>query len=176
MDTSDRRNFLKLIGSSAIAAALPLDLSKVEGPHTISRSMARMGSTVHSKAWSRAITARSWTFAPTAIVTATASRWRSPIERRAPLRSASRPVHLPQDDVGARAWRLRHQELVAGAHERLVRPEGDGRRRFAVHLPCGRARRERRGQRQRSVDGRPGLRFFPVLPRSSRGCQSARAF
>ncbi len=29
MDTSDRRNFLKLIGSSAIAAALPLDLSKV---------------------------------------------------------------------------------------------------------------------------------------------------
>jgi phospholipase C len=29
MDTSDRRSFLKLIGSSAIAAALPLDLSKV---------------------------------------------------------------------------------------------------------------------------------------------------
>ena len=29
MDTSDRRNFLKWIGSSAIAAALPLDLSKV---------------------------------------------------------------------------------------------------------------------------------------------------
>src|SRR5580765_5178343 len=46
-------------------------------------------------------------------------------------------LELGPGDSGPRSWSL--------ARERLVQPEGDGRWRFAVRVPCRRARRERRG-------------------------------